>query len=601
MDMTARPRPLLHHILAIRLLAGVLATGYALGAPAAPDPNKILRIAFEATDEGFDPARSVNYYSGAILEGIGESLLTYDYLARPAKLAPGVAEAMPEVSDGGKTFIFRLRKGVHFAPDPAFKGPKRELTAADFVFSFKRFLDPKLRSQWRFLFEGKIVGLDAVAKAAEASGRFDYERPVAGLEATDRYTLRIRLTQPDFNFPYILAMAATVPVAREIAEAYADDLGAHPVGTNAYMLKEYRRGSRIVLEANPHYRGFTWDFDPGDNPANKKLAAALKGKSMPQVGRVEVNYIEEEQSRYLAFMRGELDYVARIANLAESWRDGDGLKSELKARGIVRQDEIEPETTYTYFSFRDPVVGGFSKEKTALRRAMIMAYDRPAEIRIIRKNLAIPNTMPIPRGVVGFNPDYRPVNSYNPAAANKLLDTFGYRRGTDGWRTHPDGKPLLITLTSEPQQVNREHDELWRKSLEKIGIRLEVKKGTFAENLKAAKQCQLQMWNSAWHADYPDGENFLQLLYGPNSEQSNNSCYNSPVFDKLYERSLKHPDSPERNRLYELMSRQAEYDGAWSFGVARIRTTLLHPHVVGYQKHPVLHSEWKFVDIPAGR
>ncbi len=591
LPLTARCLALLLPLLGIAVLP----------ASAAPDPAKVLRVVFEAGDEGFDPVRSVNYYSGAVLDAIGESLLTYDYMARPAKLVAGVAENMPEISKDGTTLTFRLRKGVYFAPDQAFKGQKRELTAQDFVFSFKRFFDPALRSQWRFLFDGKIVGMDDFVKAAEQTGRLDYDRPVAGLEAPDRYTLRIRLTQADYNFPYVLAMAATVPVAREVVERYGDDLGAHPVGTNAYMLTEYRRGSRIVLEANPHYRGFKWDFTPSDDAEERAIAAKLKGRDMPQIGRVEINIIEEEQSRYLAFMRGELDMVARVDALAESWREGSGLKPELKARGIVRLDEIEPELTYTFFNFRDPLVGGFAREKIALRRAMIMAHDIDAEIRIIRKNQAVAATMPIPRGVVGYNPAWRPLNRYNPKAANTLLDTFGYKRGADGWRTLPNGDPLTISLTSEPQQVQREHDELWRKSLEKIGIRLEVKTGTFAENLKAAKRCQLQMWNSAWHADYPDGENFLQLLYGPNSEQSNNGCYDSPVFNRLYEMALRLPPSPERNRLYEMMTRQVEIDGAWRFGVSRIRTTLLHPNVVGYRKHPVIHAEWKFIDLEQAR
>lgn len=595
------PKPLRSRLSALSLSRRLLVVGAillaAMPTQAAPDPTKILHIALEATDEGFDPARSVNYYSGVVLEAIGESLLTYDYLARPARLVPGVAEDMPKFSDGGRTLTLKIRQGVFFHPDPAFKGQKRELTAADFVFSIKRFLDPKLRSQWRFLFDGKIDGLDAIAKAAEKSGKFDYAAPVAGLEAPDRYTLRIRLTRADFNFPYILAMPSTMALAHEVVAAYPDDLGAHPIGTNAYQLKEYRHGSRIVLEANPDYRGFKWNFSTSNATEDQKIVADMQGKDMPQIGRVEISFIEEEQSRYLAFLRNQLDLVAGVGGLAESWRDGNSLKPDLLARGIRRQDSIQPELTYTHLNFRDPVIGGTSREKVALRRAIIMAYDQQAEITTIRKNMALTNTMPIPRGVVGYNPDYRPTNNYNPAAANKLLDRFAYRRGADGWRTLPDGQPLILTLTSEPQQISREFDELWRKSLEKIGIRLTVKKGTFGENLKAAKECQLQLWGSAWAADFPDGENFLQLLYGPNAGQANNGCYDSPVFNKLYEMSLNYPDSPERNKLYELMSRQMEYDGAWRIGVSRIRSTLLHSHVQGYKKHPVMHAEWKFMDL----
>ncbi len=566
----------------------------------AADPNKVLHIALAATDEGFDPVRSANYYSGVILDAIGERLLTYDYLARPAKLVPMVATAMPEVSDGGKTWRFTLRKGVRFHPDPAFKGQPdntRELTANDFVYSLKRFMDPALRSQWRFLFDGKVVGLDALSKRAEKEGRFDYDTPIEGLKALDRYTLQIKLNTPDYNFAYILATPATIAVAREVIETYHDDTGAHPIGTSAYRLTDYQRGRRIVLEAHPFYRGFTWDFAASNDPRDPAIIAAMRGKTMPQIGRIEINFIEEEQSRYLAFLNGELDYVAGITGLADTWRDGDDLKPKLKALGIRRDDIVDLETTYTNFNFRDPVLGGFSKEKIALRRAIIMAYDNEAEISVLRKGMAMKNDMPIPPGVVGYNPGYRSVNPYNPAAANRLLDRYGYTRDSDGWRTLPDGKPLAITLTSEPQSSSREFDELWRKSLAKIGIKLVVKKGTFSENLKAAKACQLQMWGSAWIADYPDGENFLQLLYGPNAGQSNNGCYDSPTFNRLYEKSITLPDSPARNALYELMTRQMEYDGAWRLGVSRIRTTLVHRNVIGYKKHPVVHAEWMYMDI----
>ncbi len=579
---------------------GLLAASLSLQAgvvSAAADPNKVLRVAEAATDEGFDPAKSANYYSGVVLESVGERLINYDYLALPARLIPGVIESMPEILDNGATYIFKIRPGIHFAPDPVFKGQQRELTAEDYVFSFKRFLDPKLRSQWKFLLDDKIVGLNQLADQAAASGNFDYDAPVEGIRALDRYTLQIKLTQPDYNFLYIMAMSAMMAVPREAVAAYADDLAAHPVGTGPYMLKEYQRGRRIVLEANPLFRGIVWDFAPGPTAGDDEIVATMRGKTMPQIGRVEINYIEEEQSRYLAFLGGELDLVHRIGGLAESWRDGDGIKPALAEQGIRRQDMIETETTYTYFNMRDPVVGGYSKEKTALRRALIMAYDQDTEVRVVRKSLAKSNNMPIPPGVVGYNPDYEPVNSYDPHLANLLLDKFGYQRGADGYRSLPDGSPLVITLSSEPSTGSRELNEVWQKSLEKVGIRLNVKIAPFAENLKAAKSCQLAMWGSAWSADYPDGDNFLQLFYGPNSGQSNNSCYDSPVFNKLYEQAHKLPDSPDRNALYELMSRQVEYDGAWKFGVSRIRADLIHKGILGFRKHPVMHSPWIYMDI----
>ena len=142
---------------------------------AAADPAKVLRVAFEVEETGFDPVKVTDNYSSQIIENVFERLLTYDYLARPAKLVPEAAETLPEVSPDAKTFVFKLRKGVYYTPDPAFKGARREMVAQDVAYSIKRLVDPANRSPWRFLVDGKIVGLDAVAKAAAKSNKFDYD------------------------------------------------------------------------------------------------------------------------------------------------------------------------------------------------------------------------------------------------------------------------------------------------------------------------------------------------------------------------------------------------------------------------------------------
>src|ERR671937_1952761 len=248
---------------AARLLA-IIALLVAQLAWAQPE-SKILRVTFQAAETGFDPVRVHDYYSGHVLEAVYDTLLTYDYLARPAKLVASAA-AMPEISADGKTYTFRIRKGIYFTDDPAFKGKKRELTAQDFAYSIRRFFDPKNRSPYAFLFTGKIVGLDELAAKAKAGAKFDYDVPVAGLQTPDRYTLVIRLNEPDRNFNYVLAFPNTAAVAREVIEAYGDESPSHPVGTGPFLLKRYVRSSKIVLARSPNYRGKTWDFDPGDNP-----------------------------------------------------------------------------------------------------------------------------------------------------------------------------------------------------------------------------------------------------------------------------------------------------------------------------------------------
>ena len=494
--------------------------------------------------------------------------------------------------------MFKLRKGIYFTPDPAFKGQKRELVAEDFVYTFKRFMDPKNRSPWAFLVEGKIEGLDELAEVAKKSGRFDYDAKVPGIQAIDRYTLRFRLKRTDYIFLYVCAHVPFGAIAREVVEAYGDDVQAHPVGTGPYMLKEWTRAAKIVLEANPDYRGFTWDFVASDPAWDDALVAAMKGKRMPQIGRVEISIIEEDQSRWLAFNQKELDYLALPATFRPEVFDADNrLKPEWTAQGVSLFRAIEPDIGYTFFNFRDPLVGGFSKEKIALRRAIIMGYKLDDEIRVIRKHQAVAAEMPIPVGVVGHDPSYRSINRYDPALANKLLDYFGYKKGSDGYRTLPDGKPFTLRQASGSSAIERDFNELWRKSMDAIGIRIVFDIGKFSDHLKASKACQLMMWGAAWTADYPDGDNFMQLLYGPNTGQSNNGCYESKAFDAFYVKSTQLPNSPERNFLFLEMTRQMEVDGAWSLHISRERNQLIRPWLKGYKKHPILHAEFVYMDL----
>jgi ABC-type transport system substrate-binding protein len=457
------------------------------------------------------------------------------------------------------------------------------------------------------LFEGKIVGLDELAARSKQTGRFDYDARVPGLETPDRYTLRIRLNGTDFNFSHVLAFPLAGAVAREAIEAYGDDTGSHPVGTGPYFVKSYTRSSKIVLEANPGYRGRVWDFQPGADPHEQEIASRMNGKKLPLIGRVEISIMEEAQSRWLAFQREQTDIEYQLAEVAPAFMTGDGkLKPELAKRGIKLDRSVDPEIIYLYFNMRERIgnqpnpVSGFSVERIALRRAIAMAYSVDDHIRIVRKGQAIRAHYPIPPGVAGHDPRYRSGIPHDPRLANALLDRFGYRRGQDGFRAQPDGKPLVIRYSSTPTERDRQFDELMKRSLDSIGIRLEIHKDRFAELIKLENDCRLMMRTSSWIADYPDGDNFMQLLYGPNSGQSNNACYQSPEYDRRYEASRLLPDGPERDRLYREMARLMEVHTVWILADSRYRNVLLQPRVVGYKRHPVLHVEWLYIDLDTG-
>jgi ABC-type transport system substrate-binding protein len=226
-----------------------------------------------------------------------------------------------------------------------------------------------------------------------------------------------------------------------------------------------------------------------------------------------------------------------------------------------------------------------------------MAYKLEDQIRIIRNGQAVRAQYPIPPGVAGHDAAYRSSIPHDPRVANALLDRFGYKRGADGYRTLPDGKPLAVRYSSPPTEVARQFDELVKRSLDSIGVRVEFHKDRFPELIKLENECRLMMRGAAWIADYPDGDNFMQLLYGPNARQSNNACYQSGEFDKRYEKSRSLPDGPERNRLYREMTRLMETDTVWVLADSRYRNVLLQPHVAGYRKHPVLHAEWLYIDL----
>src|SRR5260370_25507173 len=279
-------------------------------------------------------------------------------------------------------------------------------------------MDPKDRCYWQWVGDGKNVGLEELAQKAKVGATgLDYDARIPGLEVVDKYTLRIRLTRTDYNFTYILAMPAMSIVAREVIDAYGEDSNAHPVGTGPYMLTRWARASKISLEANPSYHGFVWSFQPGEDARDKEIVAAMKGRKMPIIGRIDISVIEEEQSRWLAFERGELDILLLPGTFAPVAMPGNKLSPELARRGVTINQLIDPEITYTFFNMRDPVLGGFAREKIALRRAIAMAYDPAEEIRVVRKDQAVEEQSPIPPGIAGFRPSHKRSIPFAPPAA----------------------------------------------------------------------------------------------------------------------------------------------------------------------------------------
>ncbi|MDC4376291.1 ABC transporter substrate-binding protein [Acinetobacter baumannii] len=598
--MTENLKQKLKHCSVGLFFAGMALTGsISIFAKSPADPNKVLRYVFPTAETGFDPAYVHDLYSAHVLTSIFETLYTYDYLARSAKLIPHVATAMPEVSADGLTYTIHIKKGIYFTADPAFKGKPRELTAYDYAYSFKRLLDPNLRSPNSWLLEDKIEGMNALVKAANKSGKFNYDQNVSGLQTPDKYTLVIRLVKPDYNFPLLLAHDPTGAVAREVIEKYKDKAGfvmGHPVGTGPYMLSKWIPASRIVLKANPEYRGFTWNFN-ASSPGDEAIVKRLKGKQMPQIGTIDIQVMEENQSRWLAFQRGEVDIIQLEGQLvSKAIKDGK-LRPELAKEGVQLSRIVDPEISYIYWNLKDPVVGGMSKEKIALRRAIAMSRSIDQEIKLVRNSDAERLHFPVPPGVVGYDPQYRSSTPYSVKAANLLLDRYHYKKDASGWRTQPNGKPLVVEYKARNDSIGQQSAELWKKNFDSLHIRMVYKPMLFSDLLRSQKQCEGMFGSSAWIADYPDGDNFMQNFYGPNTHMTNWSCGSIPEFDELYRQSQQVKPGPERDALYRKMTRLLEVYMPVQMSYARYRNMLAQPRIIGYKKHPILHAEWMYFDI----
>jgi ABC-type transport system substrate-binding protein len=568
------------------------------------DPAKVLKIAFPTDVSGLDPAGTQETYATAVEARIFDALYVWDYLARPYRFVPSVATGMPNISADGRVWTISIRPGIYFADDPAFGGKKRELTAADFVYAWKRVVDPRVRSPNSDLLEHKLVGLDAAVAKAKASGRFDYDAEIQGLRAADRYTLRLELIEPDYTFLELLGPSALSAVAREVIEKYADESGRamnHPVGTGPYRLREWQAGRRIVLEANLGYRDERFPPAPTNADAGTKAVAdSMKGKRLPQIGRIEVSIIEETNPRLLMFDTGELDMIDIPGDVAPKLIDSSGnLLPAFAARGVRLERATELAVIFAYFNMDDPVVGGYTPDKIALRRAICSAYNLPDEIRVIRNGQALPATQPIPPDVEGHVAGYKGLSPYDPSSARALLDKFGYRdRDGDGFRELPDGRPLVIHQLTLAGAVSRQYDDLWLRSMREVGIRMDFQVQAFPEAIKAAHAGKLQFSAFGWSGDIAD--DFMRQFYGPNAGAGNLSRFRNADYDALYNQSRRTANTAERNRLYEAMTKIVSAQAPWCTIAYRISSTVVAPQVRGYRKN-VHHfvTPWDYLDMEA--
>ncbi|MBL8363393.1 MAG: bicyclomycin resistance protein [Rubrivivax sp.] len=575
--------------------------------PATPSGRKVLRILFPTAETGFDPPRVSDTYSRTVTAHIFEALYDFDHLARPVKLRPRTAAAMPEVSADFRTWTIRLRPGILFADDPAFNGRKRELTAQDYVYSIKRFADPATKSPaWSSLDDWKLLGLRELRqRALNDKTPFDYDTEIEGLRALDRYTLQLRLGGSKPRLAESLADNGLLgAVAREVVERYGDTIMEHPVGTGPFRLASWRRSSQMVLERNLNFRDERWSAEPvpGDTEG-QAILQRMRGRRVPVVDRVEISVVEEAQPRWLSFLNGQVDMLALPQEFVPVAVPGGQLAPNLRKQGIRHQRVLLPVTQLSFFNMEHPLVGGLEPHKVALRRAVNLATDTERLVRLVFRGQAIPAQSIIAPNTSGYRADFKSENGeYSPARAKALLDLYGYvDKDGDGWREQPDGQPLVLECATQPDGLSRQIDELMKKDLDTIGLKVVFKPAKWPENLKAARAGKVMMWRVGTAASVTDGQEVLQRLYGPQAGLGNIARFRLKAFDEVFERLSPLPDGPEREALFEQAKRLSVAYAPYKVLLHQYADVLTQPWLEGYRRPLFWNHWWHLVDVEGVR
>ncbi|MFL6691474.1 MAG: ABC transporter substrate-binding protein [Ramlibacter sp.] len=598
-----------HWARAISLCLALGAATHPSGAQTPSRPaEKVFRYAFPIAETGFDPVQLSDLYSRIVTANIFECLYGYDFLARPAKVVPVLADGMPQVSADFRTYTVKLRRGIYFADDPAFGGKRRELTAQDVAYTLKRFYDPVTKSPGLSgMLEEKILGLEELNKRAIETGKFEYDTPVEGIQALDRYTVQFKLERPRPRFiTSVLADPGVVGiVAREVVEKYGSAIMEHPVGTGAFMLAEWRRASKITLVKNPNYHEDYYTAEPAaDDAKAQAVYAKLRGKRLPLLDKVEVSIIEEPQPRWLSFLNNEQDFVERLPYAyAPEVVPHNQLAPKLAKRGMQLERVPLSDVTFMYFNMVDPVVGGYTPEKVALRRAMSLAYEGAAEVRLPRRGQAIVAQGPIMPRTGSYDPAFRSeMGTFDRARAVALLEMYGYKdRDGDGWREQPDGSPLVIEYYTLSSADYRELDEIFKKDMDAIGVKVVLKIGKWPDHLKSARAGKLQMWALGLSASTPDSGPSLAYAYSKSWGEDNLARFKNAKFDELYEKQSIMPNGPERDAVIREAVRILVAYMPYKYRTHRIGLDLTQPWVVGYLRHPFARDFWRFVDIDTSK
>jgi ABC-type transport system substrate-binding protein len=623
--------------------------------PASERGKNIYYSAFVERPKHLDPVQSYTEDESHFTQQVYEPPLQYHYLKRPYELVPLTALEVPkpQVIDGGRRTVYeiRIRPGILYQPHPAFvaanlalspdkvdslKTPyqlalgTRELTADDYIYQVKRLAHPRLHSPIFGLMAQYIVGLEAYAKRlreADRGGWLDLRGfPLEGVQKVDDHTFRIVLNGSYPQFVYWLAMPFFAPVPWEADRFFAQpgmaeknfSLDWWPIGTGPYMLTENNPNARMVLERNPNFRGepYPSEGEPDDRAAGL-LADA--GKTMPFIDRVVFSREKESIPYWNKFLQGyydasgigsdQFDQAVRVAVEGAA-----SVTPEMEEKGIELSTSVSASTLYMAFNWLDPVVGGSSERARKLRQAISIAFDVEEQISIFANGRGLAAQGPLAPGIFGYregragiNPvvyDWRDGGPQRKplAEARRLLAEAGYAGGRDA----KTGQPLVLYLDTVARGPGDKAQFDWyRRQFDKLSIQLEIRTTDWNRFQEKIRKGSTQMFRLGWNADYPDPENFLFLLYGPQSraksQGENAANYENPEYDALFRQVKDMANSPQRQRLIDRMIEIVRRDAPWIWGIHPKEYTLRHSWVSNDKPNNMARNNVKYLRVDAAK
>jgi ABC-type transport system substrate-binding protein len=570
--------------------------------PAADAEKKILYQSMALVPKTLDPAVAYTTADHEITSLVYDTLLEYHFLDRPYRLIPGLAESMPTsrpLPGGGVAYRIRLRPDLIYAEDPAFElgaagARTRTIEAADIAFALLRIADPQVGSPVQSSFV-RLAGFEDFSKRLEerrkadptfAQRRIDQQyRDTGGIEGVrvlSERELELVLTEPFPQILFWLAMQFTSPIPWEAIAYYDGEDGRplfaeHPIGSGPFQIERYDKRSRISLVKSQNWYGVRhpeWRAEgavyPHDGTPEDRAAGLLDpryvGRPLPFVDRVEFYLEKEPTSSFNKFLQGYYDESKIIEERFDQIVPEGNLSPEMAELGIRLSKSVVPGVYYIGFNMDDPVVGRAGGERSrGLRQAISLAIDAREFIRVFMNNRGILAETPIPPGLFGHDAALpNPYRQPDLEKAHQVLRAAGYPNGID-----PEtGRPLRITFdTGDTTARGLLRYQFFVDSWRRLGLDVEIAATTYNQFQEKVRKGAYQIFFWGWVADYPDPENFLSLLWGPQARSSsggpNTSNFADSEYDRLFVEMRNLPDGPERLQLIRRMVEIVEVERPW--------------------------------------